>query len=385
MHAIPDYLSHVDAAPVSALVSLRRSYVGRRVIELENAEQEFLAKFKTMRRLEYAVRALRQLHRGRGVMQSESSESRKLIFLEAGKYHQGKSTAIPCPDGFDSYSIQALYPDIKSMRLVAEEQKSPTEFEIIQRANDLIVSSLVRQAHRLIVKVRGNAKAVIRLAKLRGLLFTIDRYDEPFTDAHGGQYSTQLTVSGPYALFQKTDIYASSLASLVGPLAWTEDFCLEIQISEDDSGRRWHVRKGDPLSPGNKPKEFDSKLERDFARSFAKLESDWTLVREPAPLRSGRSILFPDFAIRNRFSEEVVYVEIVGFWTPDYLAKKFASYSQIEIKNFLLLVDRKLKCDDLFHSLDEHCLFFDKCFDIGLVLAKVAVLVQNSSSKGLRP
>ncbi len=47
---------------------------------------------------------------------------------------------------------------------------------------------------------------------------------------------------------------------------------------------------------------------------------DWDLVREPAPLRAGDHLIFPDFAIYHRRDPtRRALLEIVGFWTPRYL------------------------------------------------------------------
>jgi predicted nuclease of restriction endonuclease-like RecB superfamily len=70
---------------------------------------------------------------------------------------------------------------------------------------------------------------------------------------------------------------------------------------------------------------YDSALEAQFASEFAALErSDvahgWRLEREPEPLLVADTILVPDFALTRGMRR--VYLEIAGYWRPDYRERK---------------------------------------------------------------
>lgn len=46
-------------------------------------------------------------------------------------------------------------------------------------------------------------------------------------------------------------------------------------------------------------------------------------IREPEPSDAGRHLFLPDFALHPRFDPgRRWFMEIVGFWTPEYLASK---------------------------------------------------------------
>lgn len=77
---------------------------------------------------------------------------------------------------------------------------------------------------------------------------------------------------------------------------------------------------------------FDSEVEARLAREFAALRrqgraAGWRLVREPAPLLAGGRVLIPDFALVR--GELRVFVEVAGFWTPGYLARKRRALEQV--------------------------------------------------------
>jgi hypothetical protein len=85
------------------------------------------------------------------------------------------------------------------------------------------------------------------------------------------------------------------------------------------------------LTPSLQHNYFDSIVEEKFARKFLGLSAGlgWKLVREPDPLIvSGGRAFIPDFLFVKP-GRKKVYLEIVGFWTPDYLERKFQKLAEI--------------------------------------------------------
>lgn len=97
---------------------------------------------------------------------------------------------------------------------------------------------------------------------------------------------------------------------------------------------------GDPIAPSAEPRRFDSCLEERFARDFARLARDWAIVREPEPIDATGHLFFPDFAVHPRLDpSRRWFVEIVGFWTPEYLADKVERLRRARVSNLVLCVD----------------------------------------------
>jgi len=72
---------------------------------------------------------------------------------------------------------------------------------------------------------------------------------------------------------------------------------------------------------------YDSRVEEKFARTFNALNTGWVLRREPEPLIVGRHVLIPDFSFEKEGSK--AYLEIVGFWTKEYLERKLSKLSSL--------------------------------------------------------
>ncbi len=86
--------------------------------------------------------------------------------------------------------------------------------------------------------------------------------------------------------------------------------------------------------------QYDSNLEADFAKRFATVSGEWEVIREPEPLIYDSTIFIPDFALVK--GDKKVYLEIIGFWTPDYLKRKIEKIKNLKNVNIILAVDESL-------------------------------------------
>jgi hypothetical protein len=91
---------------------------------------------------------------------------------------------------------------------------------------------------------------------------------------------------------------------------------------------------------------FDSSVEEKFANKFEQSANGWKLIREPDPLIVSNGTAFiPDFMFQKY--DKKIYLEIVGFWTKDYLQRKIQKLVDIvsskEIDLFVA-VNEELAC-----------------------------------------
>lgn len=119
---------------------------------------------------------------------------------------------------------------------------------------------------------------------------------------------------------------------------------------------------------------YDSSFEREFASlNFGK----WEQCREPSVLKAGKYAFIPDFSLQRDGVK--VYVEIVGFWTQEYLEKKVQKLKQVQ-EPVILLINRKLKCSEKdFPRRD--VIFFEKKIPVYEIMQ---VLRRYEDEKGLK-
>ena len=71
--------------------------------------------------------------------------------------------------------------------------------------------------------------------------------------------------------------------------------------------------------------------------------TEWELVREDDIFDLGAEVMIPDFAIEYPDGRRAI-LEIVGFWTLEYLESKLAKIRQVVADNFVLAVSERLDC-----------------------------------------
>ncbi len=98
---------------------------------------------------------------------------------------------------------------------------------------------------------------------------------------------------------------------------------------------------------------YDSMLEKMFGSLSL---GSWKMKREPTILKAGRYAFIPDFVLERDSMR--VYLEIVGFWTPEYLKKKIDKLKEVK-EPVILLINRKLKCSEKDFPAQD-VIFFDR-------------------------
>ncbi len=231
--------------------------------------------------------------------------------------------------------VEGLFGDLAAERPLRMPAQPFELGELALRTNLALGQGLLRRALGVKLRVTGHARAVVRQAKLRRLLCTVRRVAG----------ATLLELDGAYALFRRTIMYGRALASLLGVLKWCPRFALQARCLLEGEVRLLRLDHTAPVFPGSTPRPYDSKLERSFARHFRKRAEGYELIREPEPVEAGGTLIFPDFAIRRRSDPRRSWlVEIIGFWTADYLRKKLARLGRLPLGNWILCVDERLAC-----------------------------------------
>ena len=229
--------------------------------------------------------------------------------------------------------------------------------KLIQQYNLSLTQTLLFKAVSLEFTASSNYQRIFRRLKYLGLMYTIEQV--------GGLY--QILVDGPVSLFKMTERYGTSLAKLLPTITEADEWSLKAHIV---SGERQAPKLVELTLDSDKVKElltvlgveetrerFDSSVEAAFARSFNALKLGWTLKREPELLTAGRYVFIPDFGFEKNGVK--AYLEVVGFWTDEYLRKKLGKLRELKVENLLVAVDRNLSCDK-FKELKSFIIFYDK-------------------------
>jgi hypothetical protein len=132
------------------------------------------------------------------------------------------------------------------------------------------------------------------------------------------------------------------------------------------------LSSSDPIAHKQQPRQYDSQIEERFARDFARASLDWDLIREPEPLEALGTMVFPDFAIvHRRDTSKRFLLEIVGFWTLDYLREKLRRLRHISDTPLVLCINRALNCGDGELPAHARIVWFQRRIEPAAVLAAI--------------
>ncbi|MEL6938937.1 MAG: DUF790 family protein [Cyanobacteria bacterium J06598_1] len=240
---------------------------------------------------------------------------------------------------------QGLYADLKENRiLTAFEAPDPTA--LIHRYNLSQVQGIFYKASHMTINLYrndpGEYKLMFKYLKLFRLMTYVEgEADQGFT----------ITIDGPASLFKPSTRYGVDIAKLIpailhvtrwqltATLQWKNPYT---KVSQDksfsltaDCGLVSHYPPGKP---------YDSMLEQAFAEKWAKAKTQWQLEREVDLIPIPGSVMIPDFRLVHP-DGRVFLLEIVGYWRPEYLRKKFYQVRQAECKNLILAVSQRLNLE----------------------------------------
>lgn len=301
--------------------------------------------------------------------------------------------------------------------LVLEDFASIEPQKLIAWYNLSLMQTLLFNSTKLEFSVRGgsNWKRALRAVKKLGLMYSLQYQQsknsqedqEMISNQKVGQdmhpafprefaspsriaYEDNLicSIDGPLSIFKLTDRYGTSIAKLLPSITESAEWSLRAFIVRKtaSTGKKIYEfiisNKESPDLP--KPSDlfidnysnikntifekplstfsptqptFDSSVEQKFAVKFEQICSDWRLVREPDPLVvSDARGFIPDFAFEKYGIR--VYLEIVGFWTNEYLLRKIQkiadviSLSSSIISPSLVPTDQRFETRDFFIAVN---------------------------------
>lgn len=266
--------------------------------------------------------------------------------------------------------VELLLADLAGERKIVVPSPLPDAATLVAAANLALAQGVLRSATEVDLRVRGNVRPVLRQVQLSRLLHV----------ATGDESAARLVISGPLALFHHTTLYGRALGGLARVLGRTERFECHARIRAFGQTVVTTMRSGDPLPTPAEDPRWDSKLEARFAKDFLVAAPDWDVVREPAPLRAGEHLVFPDFEVfHRRDPSRRCLLEIVGFWTPDYLATKLRRLRQAGVSRLVLCIDEDRACAAGELPTGAVTVPFRRRIDAARVLAAVEEMVYGAS------
>jgi predicted nuclease of restriction endonuclease-like RecB superfamily len=297
--------------------------------------------------------------------------ARRHPLLETGAARELMAAAFTPAPADHAEGVATLYADYPEFHRL---EAFPREYtaEALRADYDLAqAQALLYAATRVTVEAGRDFKHILRYARLARLLHRVERMratptaqrrqtrrrrslTPPPSSEQGGDRGAldsltrgdgyRFVLDGPNSVLRRTRAYGVDFARFLAALVRLGDWRLraEIELRKGWRPLLFALTSEDRLGAGlGAPPEFDSGLEAAIARKFGRERAGWRLVREGVVLEAGASLLVPDFVFRHEDGTEVA-LEIVGYWTPEYLADKLGKLAAVRDMNLIVAVPRHL-------------------------------------------
>ena len=265
--------------------------------------------------------------------------------------------------------------------------------ELIQWYNLSLLQTLLFGCTKFDFSLSGGNywKQVLRYIRKFGLMYYLKSTSEytqsTIIDKYDHNPNLLCTIDGPMSIFKLSTKYGTMMSKLLPYIVISPNWLIhgwiirntsngqklyELNLSSNDIS---FIKNTFSKSIFNNVYDFihhsynnknfnlyDSKTEKKFSDKFSQAKTKWNLIREPDPLiLTNGHVLIPDFLFTR--SDKKVYFEIVGFWTVDYLKRKFDKIKVILESNkehFLIAVDRRSLVSNTEHLKPFNYLFQDR-------------------------
>lgn len=231
-----------------------------------------------------------------------------------------------------------FYSDLDG-ELVLEKFSSPSSIELLSAYNLGLTQTLLFEASELYFTTSGNWQNIFYAIKKFGLIYEVYEEDKIW-----------VKIDGPASIFKLNRRYGINIAKILPVILDNSEWIIKAKVLWKFTNEVCDFKIESQTHSSLLKKQYsthityDSSVEEAFASQFQALNSGWVLKREPEPLPAGKQVIIPDFTLEKAGIK--IYLEIVGFWTEEYLQRKIAKLRQIKTQ-MLLLVNQTLACEKL--------------------------------------
>lgn len=278
---------------------------------------------------------------------------------------------------------KVLWLDTEEEKILTRVRDVPhSSKKLLPILNFHIFESILQCSTLAMLSVEGQfngsvAKTLFWLCKKSGILCEVTKEGN----------TLRIEIAGPEEVVGKKEKYGRLIAPVFFNLAaflqkTTKKFQFEIELFL--FGRERVFRGSEKLFENilvpeerkryfqEKITKYDSNVEKRFEAEFNLARGDrkgWMLLVEPELVIQGSTILIPDFALDR--NGQRIFLEIVGFWTESYKAKKLQKLVKLKkegMKNLILLVKDEHRKEFSEKTTGFPVIYYSKRFPIHAIL-----------------
>jgi uncharacterized protein len=209
------------------------------------------------------------------------------------------------------------------------------------------------KAYRLIHTVRGNSR---------------DGYE--------------VRLDGPASIFQRSQKYGIQMAVFLPALLLCKGWRMRAEIQ----GRQNRVAYFELTSEQTQLRShypeitaYENPVTDKLAASWSRVGTSWELEPSSEVIDLGDSAFIPDFVLRHAGTGARVFLEVLGFWTPEHLRERLLEFDHAGVSNFILAAWDELRgTRDPMTNVPPNTIVFKRSLDP----AAVALMAERLTGQG---
>jgi predicted nuclease of restriction endonuclease-like RecB superfamily len=355
------------------LVALFESYEGRTRASLEESLQEYVGTGTDYKILRGLIKLLTDRCEFETSSPVEPTEIRRAIFMKARLHHPvideesrarvftESARELAC----DAASLDgALYADLP-------ENQTLTSFETITPAELLDLYNVAQAQALLYRSVEMRLWLEPQAAEgYREIFGAIKAYRLIHTVRGNSREGYEVRLDGPASIFQRSQKYGIQMAVFLPALLLCTGWRMRAEIQTkrgvaffELTSKQTRLRSHYDSAGG-----YENPVIERLASVWTRAAGVWSLEQSGEVIDLGDSAFIPDFVLRNAETGARVFLEVLGFWTPEHLRDRLLEFDHAGVRNFILAAWDDLRgTRDPMTNVPPNTIIFKRNLDPALV------------------
>jgi predicted nuclease of restriction endonuclease-like RecB superfamily len=280
---------------------------------------------------------------------AEPFEIRQQLFLEAGKSHPVlpdsnhrekvlKTLAETLQTDADEI-LAGVYADLSAQqKLIAFDSLEPRE--LLDRYNLAQAQALLYKCVELRIRVAPsdaeNYRSIFGWIKHFGLIHTISG------DAANGY---DITLTGAASLFHRSQKYGVQMSVFLPALLLCRNWRMSAEIAQKNAPVVFYELSSNQTELNShyfNDHEYKNSDVEKLKIDWEKFKTTWQLRENREVINLGKTAFIPDFVLISP-DEDIIYLDVLGFWTPKALRKRLDEFQSANFRKFIFIVCQELR------------------------------------------
>ena len=368
------------------LVALFAEHVGARRAALEESLQEYVGTGTDYKILRGLIKLLTDRCEFETKAPADPVEIRRALFLKARTLHPVVGSESHARVVNEAARELACDSEVLTDALYADlpENQKLTLFEPVVPPELLDLYNVAHAQALLYRAVEMRLWLAAQPAEgFRELFGSIKAYRLIHTVRGNSREGYEVRLDGPASIFQRSQKYGIQMAVFLPALLLCKGWRMRAEIQ----AKRGRVAYFELTSEQTRLRShylsvgaYDNPVIEKLSSSWERVGGDWSLESSSEVIDLGDSAFIPDFVLRHE-SGARVFLEVLGFWTPEHLRERLLEFEHAGLRNFILAAWDELRGSrDPMTNVPGNTIVFKRNLDPGVVTLMADKLIAEQTA-----